>query len=149
MIPANNHPEIDRLIRLKKHLGGMTMSRRTSFLVCCQVPSLYIPTKIGFGFTVFKISSKNYSRFLWTPLPVPHTPHFFAAALAALRHFLLRHGWSLLSWFWVKKDRWLYAHGTGQRSDVRYSVIVFSLVNANFYFWVLSLLQCNYAKYLS
>lgn len=32
MIPANNHPEIDRLIRLKKHLGGMTMSK----LISCQ-----------------------------------------------------------------------------------------------------------------
>ena len=27
MIPANNHPEIDRLIHLKNHLGGMTMSK--------------------------------------------------------------------------------------------------------------------------
>jgi len=26
MIPANNHPEIDRLIHLKKHLGGMTIA---------------------------------------------------------------------------------------------------------------------------
>ena len=32
MIPANNHPEIDRLIHLKKHLGGMTMSK----LISCQ-----------------------------------------------------------------------------------------------------------------
>ena len=30
MIPANNHPEIDRLIHLKKHLGGMTMSKLIS-----------------------------------------------------------------------------------------------------------------------
>ena len=30
MIPANNHPEIDRLIHLKKHLGGMTMSKPIS-----------------------------------------------------------------------------------------------------------------------
>lgn len=32
MIPANNHPEIDRLIHLKKHPGGMTMSK----LISCQ-----------------------------------------------------------------------------------------------------------------
>ena len=32
MIPANNHPEIDRLIYLKKDLGGMTMSK----LISCQ-----------------------------------------------------------------------------------------------------------------
>ena len=32
MIPANNHPEIDSLIHLKKHLGGMTMSK----LMSCQ-----------------------------------------------------------------------------------------------------------------
>ena len=32
MIPANNHPEIDCLIHLKKHLGGMTMSK----LISCQ-----------------------------------------------------------------------------------------------------------------
>ena len=32
MIPANNHPEIDRLIHLKKHLGGMTMRK----LISCQ-----------------------------------------------------------------------------------------------------------------
>ena len=32
MIPANNHPEIDRLIHLKKHLGDMTMSK----LIFCQ-----------------------------------------------------------------------------------------------------------------
>ena len=32
MIPANNHPEINRLIHLKKHLGGMTMSK----LISCQ-----------------------------------------------------------------------------------------------------------------
>ena len=32
MIPTNNHPEIDRLIHLKKHLGGMTMSK----LISCQ-----------------------------------------------------------------------------------------------------------------
>jgi hypothetical protein len=32
MIPANNRPEIDRLIRLKKHPGGMTMSK----LISCQ-----------------------------------------------------------------------------------------------------------------
>ena len=32
MIPANNPPEIDRLIHLKKHLGGMTMSK----LISCQ-----------------------------------------------------------------------------------------------------------------
>ena len=32
MIPANNHPEIDRLIHLKKHLGGMSMSK----LISCQ-----------------------------------------------------------------------------------------------------------------
>lgn len=32
MIPANNHPEIDRLTHLKKHLGGMTMSK----LISCQ-----------------------------------------------------------------------------------------------------------------
>ena len=31
MIPANNHPEIDRLIHLKKHLGGMTMSKLISY----------------------------------------------------------------------------------------------------------------------
>lgn len=32
MIPANNPPEIDRLIHLKKHLGGMAMSK----LISCQ-----------------------------------------------------------------------------------------------------------------
>ena len=32
MIPTNNHPEIDRSIHLKKHLGGMTMSK----LISCQ-----------------------------------------------------------------------------------------------------------------
>ena len=32
MISANNHPEIDRLTHLKKHLGGMTMSK----LISCQ-----------------------------------------------------------------------------------------------------------------
>ena len=32
MIPANNHPEIARLLHLKKHLGGMTMSK----LISCQ-----------------------------------------------------------------------------------------------------------------
>lgn len=31
MIPANNHPEIDRLIHLKNHLGGMTMSKLISY----------------------------------------------------------------------------------------------------------------------
>ena len=31
MIPANNHPEIDCLIHLKKHLGGMTMSKLISY----------------------------------------------------------------------------------------------------------------------
>ena len=31
MIPANNHPEIDRLIHLKKHLVGMTMSKLISY----------------------------------------------------------------------------------------------------------------------
>ena len=30
MIPANNHPEIDRLIHLKIHLGGMTMRKPIS-----------------------------------------------------------------------------------------------------------------------
>ena len=30
MIPANNHPEIDRLIYLKKYLGGMTMNKLIS-----------------------------------------------------------------------------------------------------------------------
>ena len=31
MIPANNHPEIDRLIHLKNHLVGMTMSKLISY----------------------------------------------------------------------------------------------------------------------
>lgn len=31
MIPANNHPEIDRLIHLENHLGGMTMSKLISY----------------------------------------------------------------------------------------------------------------------
>lgn len=31
MIPANNHPEIDRLIHLRNHLGGMTMSKLISY----------------------------------------------------------------------------------------------------------------------
>ena len=33
MIPANNHPEIDCLIHLKKHLGGMTMSKLISLSI--------------------------------------------------------------------------------------------------------------------
>ena len=44
MIPANNHPEIDRLIHLKKHLGGMTMSK----LISCQFNIRHSLRRIGF-----------------------------------------------------------------------------------------------------
>ena len=44
MIPANNHPEIDRLIHLKKHLGGMTMDKGV-FLVKPNISGLFLLRK--------------------------------------------------------------------------------------------------------
>ena len=66
MIPANNHPEIDRLIHLKKHLGGMTMSKLISYQFNIDTACVELVfddrSQISIDFTAVEISIKRVKR---------------------------------------------------------------------------------------
>ena len=66
MIPANNHPEIDRLIHLKKHPGGMTMSK----LISCQFNIDTACVAIGKGFLIWLSSLISRKKAFFTRNPV-------------------------------------------------------------------------------